>query len=494
MQAALKYAGRGWPVFPCRADKGPLTKHGFKDASTDRSQIVMWWMDSPHALIGHPTGNGHIVIDVDGPAGESSLATLPSLPETATVKTGRGRHLYYAAGGIANSQGDKVAQGIDIRGDGGYVILPPSPHPSGSNYEWLSQKIVPLPDAWHKLLTATPSVALGPPSSPRTIPAGRGHATLLAAARRSEISGATRDEAKKLLTEMAKRCETLKSEREIDEILRYVYERPSAAAPGTVRIVTAAEAAREFYDFASRPETPSVKTGIRAIDEALGGIYPHEMVVLAAETGAGKTLFSQQVCRTACDDGIHSLYVSLEMTASQLMGRCAAMRCGIPPSALRQPGLLTSEQVSALSEWHDTECKQCRIVDTAHNQADISSAIRASRPGLVVIDYDELVQSARLDGVDAQASVAAYARRLAADNPIVVWLVSQFRKASQGDSGRVKLDRLYGSGAKTKHAAAVLVLEKNGDLMSVRILKNRNGCLADVTVRLDRKKLEFVEV
>src|SRR3954447_13733377 len=68
LKAAVEYARRGFPIFPCkRADKKPLVRHGFKDATTDERQIREWWQKWPQAMIGMPTGgtSGIDVLDLD---------------------------------------------------------------------------------------------------------------------------------------------------------------------------------------------------------------------------------------------------------------------------------------------------------------------------------------------------------------------------------------------------------------------------------------------
>lgn len=149
LAAALKYAAHGWAVFPVRAEtKKPWTKNGCKDAKTDPGAIKHWWKVWPDASIGIATGSmsNLIVIDEDyddnkGIDGRESIAEWErqhgELPETMRVITGRGGyHLYYHYTGndIKNRAG--IIDGVDIRGEGGYVIAPPSVHPNGTEYQW----------------------------------------------------------------------------------------------------------------------------------------------------------------------------------------------------------------------------------------------------------------------------------------------------------------------------------------------------------------------
>lgn len=130
LDAALKYAREGIPVFPVdRETKAPLTDHGFKDASTDEGTIREWWRVHPDANIATPTGaaSGRIVIDLDGPEGAAAMKALTAKHGkigTLTAKTARGFHLHLQHPGrpIKNSAG-KIAAGWDVRGDGGYIAL-----------------------------------------------------------------------------------------------------------------------------------------------------------------------------------------------------------------------------------------------------------------------------------------------------------------------------------------------------------------------------------
>jgi putative DNA primase/helicase len=170
LAAALDYAPHGWPVFPCHPEtKRPLIKGdrdpdtgaeipgtgGLKKASCDPARIREWWTHWPRALIGVPTGSpiGAFVVDfdagVDPDSGEvfeadgliASLCTEVScdLPETWTVETPRGgRHLYFKLPeGHAPGNRAGLIPRVDVRGEGGYVVVPPSVRADGIPYRWL---------------------------------------------------------------------------------------------------------------------------------------------------------------------------------------------------------------------------------------------------------------------------------------------------------------------------------------------------------------------
>ncbi len=143
LDAALDYAQRGWPVFPCRAtNKAPLTKHGFKDATTDEATIRNWWGQWPGAMIGVPMGSrsGVWAVDPDPPKkpeepdGRAVWAALVEKhgepPKTHTEVTPRGgSHVVFKwdpARPVTNSPGALAGQNVDVRGEGGYIIVAPS--------------------------------------------------------------------------------------------------------------------------------------------------------------------------------------------------------------------------------------------------------------------------------------------------------------------------------------------------------------------------------
>ncbi len=144
--AAEAYARMGFHVFPCATrSKTPLTEHGYKDATTDIAQVIAWWTRWPDANIGIATGaSGLLVVDVDGAEGAASLDELErehgALPQSPMTRTGSGgRHAFLRAYAGAPSTSSRLGTKIDTRGNGGYVIAPPSVHPNGKHYEWIPE-------------------------------------------------------------------------------------------------------------------------------------------------------------------------------------------------------------------------------------------------------------------------------------------------------------------------------------------------------------------
>lgn len=204
LRAALTYARRGWHVFPlhtpadeqgcsCRkADckdqgKHPRTLNGLKDATTNETQIRSWWEMWPEANIGISCGpSGLVVVDVDPRhGGDESFRDLvedhgDEWLATVTAQTGGGggHYLYLqpAEKRVRNATG--IFPGIDLRGDGGYIVAPPSRHISGGSYSWErtanESELLPFPENIFKVTQKASSA----PSIGEIIPMGKRDETL----------------------------------------------------------------------------------------------------------------------------------------------------------------------------------------------------------------------------------------------------------------------------------------------------------------------------
>jgi putative DNA primase/helicase len=257
LDAALEYAARGWAVFPCHSirdgkctcDKGEACespgkhpeydgkdlKHGCHSATNDRAQIIEWWRRYPDANVGIATGemSGFFVLDIDlkndGPDNLFEIEReCGKLPETVESQTGSGgRHILFIHPGfrIGNKIGFKP--GLDIRGDGGYIVAPPSIHESGRRYEWEMSSLpddVPLAEApqWLIDLITKPDhkqsiqVAGDPPAK---IPEGKRNSTLTSLAGSLRQRGCGQETIlAALLAENKARCQPPLSEDEVQKI------------------------------------------------------------------------------------------------------------------------------------------------------------------------------------------------------------------------------------------------------------------------------------
>ncbi|MCL4553246.1 MAG: bifunctional DNA primase/polymerase [Candidatus Marsarchaeota archaeon] len=158
-EAALEYISRGWAVLPlhfiidgkcscekpgCKSrGKHPFSVHGVTDASKEPEQVEAWWNQWPSANVGVATGaiSNLVVVDADGSEGIEAARQLLGDPFAyPSVQTGSGGfHFYFLhPGAVIRNSASKIAPYLDIRGDGGYCVAPPSSHVNGDTYRWLN--------------------------------------------------------------------------------------------------------------------------------------------------------------------------------------------------------------------------------------------------------------------------------------------------------------------------------------------------------------------
>jgi hypothetical protein len=265
--AALWYAKWGWPVFPvyrpmsgkcpchnpdCTATgKHPRTINGFNDATTDEAVIRAWWeYDFPRSNIGIRTGavSGLVVLDEDPRhGGDESLRQLEAkygpLPETPTALSGGGgRHFYFQHPGFhVRSRGDVLGVGLDVKGDKGSIIAPPSLHASGRLYKWAPGKspeqvqLAPLPAWLLGLLQGSHGPEEGSPKertrlAVQDISEGQRNVTLASLAGTMRARGMSYEGILAGLLVENQRCEIPLSETEVERIAQSYGKYP----PGTV--------------------------------------------------------------------------------------------------------------------------------------------------------------------------------------------------------------------------------------------------------------------
>jgi hypothetical protein len=235
LDAAIHYALEGYSVFPC-AQKKPLTgEGGYKNATCDAATILKWWTKWPDAQVGLPTGavNDVFVVDLDGPRGCAAVEEM-GLPETLTIETRPGRfQLWFrqAEGIKTKCTASALAPELDTRGDGGYVIAPPSiHHETGKPYRII--KNLPLVDIPPALLARFSSNGSASAAATATltdeIPEGKRNVALTSFAGRWRAQGFDRHQILALLQDLnRRRCNPPLPDQELQQVANSIGAKPT---------------------------------------------------------------------------------------------------------------------------------------------------------------------------------------------------------------------------------------------------------------------------
>jgi hypothetical protein len=319
LEAAFAYANRNVSVFPCER-KVPLTTGGFKNATCDMKQLIQWWSKNPKAQIGVPTGhvNNLVVLDVDSPEAAEAVGKM-NLPPSFTVQTRSGRWQIWfrqPEGAKSKNSVEKLGAKLDVRGDGGYVIAPPSVHHE-TNEPYRVVKDLPWAEAPAFLLESSSGNG-NSHSGVDIIPEGQRHRTLLALAGSLRARGFSRDMVLSQLRITNQQCVPPKPESELEAIADYVNTKPAGSFERAIE--TSAELDLESF------------SGIAP--EAIHWLWPNripagKLTLFVGDPGKGKTLVALDLAarlgrRNNFPDGARSeqadsLILSAEDSASDTL-------------------------------------------------------------------------------------------------------------------------------------------------------------------------------
>jgi hypothetical protein len=237
--AAIEYVRRGLPVLPVGRDKRPLVAWArYQHEMPTEAQVTAWWRQWPEANIGCATGaqSGLVVFDYDSREALAFSIALGLDARTWAWRTGRGWQQAFRHPGfrVANRAG--LLPDLDVRGDGGFVILPPSLHANGRPYVWITSPddlpIADLPERARLILLSDGNGhhAPGVGADPEIIPKGQRNDALYRRARSRLARGASPETVKTvLLAENAARCVPPLDEAEVDAIVEHAATHPHAA-------------------------------------------------------------------------------------------------------------------------------------------------------------------------------------------------------------------------------------------------------------------------
>jgi len=504
LETALQHADLGWPVFPCNG-KIPLIKEWPQTATLDGEQLSAWWKQWPQANIGIVTGlrSGLLILDVDGPTGEQSLAKLQAhygqLPETLTVKTGKGFHLYMrypSDANIKNDVGRRLGAGLDVRGSGGFVIAPGSQHANGAAYEWLNANTpIASPPGWLiELLTQEPEEnhAMAEPMPIKPPKATRYGAVALEQACKL-VAGAMQGTRNQTLNGQAYGIGQLIGANAVAYVEAETRLLDAAASAGLTRREAQAtirsgmnagmQEPRNLSHVseetkpapspkvesspkpkALNPPKPTIIQAISAADLmvkefaaprwAIPNLLPEGLTILAGRPKCGKSWLSFDLCLSVARGGMalgnqpakqgKALYLALEDSQRRLQDRLLQLiQEGDAPNDL----LFTTELprydqggMLALENWLDAH-PDCRLV-----VLDTLGRFRPTAKGG--------------EGYAEETALLGCLQRLALDKGIALVVIHHTRKAKAENSGGDPLDDVLGSTGLTGVADSIWVLKR----------------------------------
>lgn len=432
-RAAVAYAERfGWPVFPVTPrSKTPLTRHGYKDATTDLDQIKQWWDDHPEANIGLACDKaGFAVADVDTRGGghdtldalEAEHGNLPATVEALT--SDGGRHLYFHANGAERLPG-VLGDGIELKHHG-YVILPPSVHPSGHVYTWeLSSRpgeveVAELP-GWVAAFDKTPDGTKQP--IPDKLTQGMRHKALVRLAGAMRRQGAGYEEILAALTVTNRtRCDPPHTSVKLEEIARDIEGRYEPKPPPVDQAITVPlETTWAPVDMSLVGSTVEEATIFTRLDD-VGLIYPRRVHWFQGESESHKTWVLLIAMTQILLDGGNVAYIDFEDHPASIKARLKAL--GVSEEILTDPDRFVYMRPD--EPLGDDQ------------RADLFAALDATKPVLVVIDG--VSEAMNVEDLDPSSTpdTAEWIRRLpklvAATGPGVA-VIDHQTKAIEGRKG-----------------------------------------------------------
>ena len=269
-----------------------------------------------------------------------------------------------------------------------------------------------------------------------------------------------------------------------------------------VPAITIAQAAKKTVDRIRRSReskySVGVQTGLYAIDSVTGGLFPEELVLLAARPGIGKSALAAQIADHAASQGRPSLFISMEMAEWEIAGRWLSTHLDVDSRSIRA-GRVDDETIEqmeiAIGQNEDLPSWiwRPRKPTVAKIRAKCKEIAIQHGLALVVVDYIQLIQgeNARDFERDRLSQIGKDLKDLASELQVPVLALSQLNRGAE--DGRPSLNMLSGSGRLEQDANAVWMLHRPRDSNDTVLMveKNRGGQIGDVPLVFDGEKTMY---
>jgi replicative DNA helicase len=497
---AHAYATKGWQSFPLKPrEKVPIVK--WADVATCDTKMLNGWFDNyPDSNIGIACGkrSGIIAIDIDAAhGGFDSLTELigqhGALPQTPTSKTGNGgEHILFKHPGveIRNSAG-KLGKGIDIRGDGGYIVAPPSVHPNGNVYEWVIRpsevELADMPEWMVELLREPEKPREKEQVEEATIVEGGRNDYLTKMAGAMRRKGFSEDAIfSALQIDNREKCRPPLSDGEVLQISKSVMRYTAEDVPHVAKPLPDSLHVIELLEIETRERERDPKDvwGIHYAFPYLslitGGKQKGELIYGAGEPGVGKSwFFHQDALFTAIGNPskkipeVPVLLWSGEMKRRQVYRRFFEM-LGVPKRALLTGRMKETDKYTGelIDHWENFNEAKAILMNSPIYVADMGldlSDVRAlleremDAHGIqqAVFDYDWLITAPGSGEIEQSQNISRFMKQTANDLDISIILISSVNKGGMGQtSENVTKAHLSGSGKKLHDADVIYILTK----------------------------------
>ena len=505
LNVALQYFRRGWSVIPIRpSGKEPLIPwQEFQKRKASESEIRSWWAKWPNANVGIVTGaiSGLAVVDLDGTEGIKQAQTL-RLSSGCVSSTGKGKHLYFKHPGENVCNSVRKFPGVDLRGDGGYVLAPPSLHPNGRRYQWgVASNCAMLPIFPTKVFSGSsltrPTQQQGNPSgwiatAISQMKLGNIDNTLFRVCSKLRRDGFTEEDALVLLKPHADRAGA--TENHLADKIRNVwgrYETQKEESKESAIVVPAniIEQHRKLRAESAKRTSPELPLGLLSIDTYTGGLRRGEIFTLAARTGIGKTCAAINIAINILKHKKRILFFTTEMSTDSILDRFITMLDKDEDEAYKK-----------VSEFGTN----LQICDMGAPSIDkVKAMAEETLPDVIIFDH---IQHIRGRHDSPRQNIDEFVRGLkdvARGSSCAVLVLSQIRRLFRDNKTKEEvaplLSDLKESGTIEEESGAVVLLsvmdsDDHSITLVADIAKNRYGNTTKIGLLFDKSNLRIREI